>query len=263
MAKKVNGRSDPVRQEKIEQLMECRPRLRVYALSLTRDRDRADDLVQDALVKGLTHIDSFESGTNMAAWIFRVMRNLFISEFRTSRSKYETSWNPDVERVATSQIVESEADATLDLHTMLLYLACLERNQSDAVIGAGYLGMDYESMAERLGCSVGTIKSRVSRGRTTLLRLMEETAVEQVDTTWLKTATRGVPKSHPYYPIAKAYEDLYAAAEGVSNGHNSNGVKDAAPPSQSEKLWQELVASGALDDAPEDLSSLMQGTDDM
>ncbi len=259
MAKQLNGRSDPVRQEKIDQLMGCRPRLRVYALSLTRDRDRADDLVQDVLVRGLTHLDSFEAGTNMAAWIFRVMRNEFISGLRRQKNNVPLDGLENVLKLST----ESKSDSVIDLHTMLLYLACLERNQSDAVIGAGYLGMDYENMAERFGCSIGTIKSRVSRGRAALLRLMEETAIEQVDTTWLKTATRGVPKSHPYYPIAKAYEDLYAAAEGISNGHNGKGTSDATPSSQSEKLWQELVASGALDESQEDLSALMQGNDEL
>ena len=68
-----------------EQLKAILPRLRVYALSLTRDRDAADDLVHDTVVKALTGRGSFEPGTNLSAWVFRIQRNEFISGLRRLR----------------------------------------------------------------------------------------------------------------------------------------------------------------------------------
>src|SRR5476651_113566 len=68
-----------------EQLKTILPRLRVYALSLTRDRDSADDLVHDTIVKALTGRNSFIPGTNFSAWVFRIQRNEFISGLRRTR----------------------------------------------------------------------------------------------------------------------------------------------------------------------------------
>ena len=68
-----------------EQLKAILPRLRVYALSLTRDRDSADDLVHDTVIKALTGRASFEPGTNLSAWVFRIQRNEFISGLRRLR----------------------------------------------------------------------------------------------------------------------------------------------------------------------------------
>src|ERR1043165_6632917 len=68
-----------------EQLKAILPRLRVYALSLTRDRDAADDLVHDTVIKALTGRHSFQPGTNLAAWLFRIQRNEFISGLRRER----------------------------------------------------------------------------------------------------------------------------------------------------------------------------------
>ena len=68
-----------------EQLKTILPRLRIYALSLTRDRDAADDLVHDTVIKALTGRNSFQPGTNLAAWLFRIQRNEFISGLRRRR----------------------------------------------------------------------------------------------------------------------------------------------------------------------------------
>jgi len=68
-----------------EQLKAILPRLRIYALSLTRDRDAADDLVHDTVIKALTGRHSFQPGTNLAAWLFRIQRNEFISGLRRQR----------------------------------------------------------------------------------------------------------------------------------------------------------------------------------
>jgi RNA polymerase sigma-70 factor (ECF subfamily) len=73
-----------------EQLKAILPRLRVYALSLTRDRDAADDLVHDTVIKALTGRKSFEPGTNLSAWVFRIQRNEFISGLRVCGLPYRS-----------------------------------------------------------------------------------------------------------------------------------------------------------------------------
>src|SRR5258708_39817789 len=80
----VNERSSDVR-DFHEQLKAILPRLRIYALSLTRDRDAADDLVHDTVIKALTGRHSFQPGTNLAAWLFRLQRHEFISGLRRQR----------------------------------------------------------------------------------------------------------------------------------------------------------------------------------
>ena len=68
-----------------DQLLAAVPSLRAFAISLCGRIDRADDLVQDTLVRALTHIDRFEKGTNLNAWLFTILRNLFLSEYRKRR----------------------------------------------------------------------------------------------------------------------------------------------------------------------------------
>ena len=264
MAKNGNGRSDSGRQKKIDLMLKCLPSLKAFAISLTGNEVRAEDLVQQAVLQALTNLDSFQSGTNMSAWMFTILRNHFRSAWRKLRREEE--WDDGFENVLhlSTGLGEGEAEATHDFRRLLLYLACLPVEQGDALIAVGYLGMSYEGAAEACDCAVGTVKSRVNRARTQLASLVEGSRVEQVDLAKLKTATRGVPQSHPYYPIAKAYEELYAASEGhthgPSNGHNGSGNGHANPmPSESEKAWQELVASGALDNDIENLDVLIRG----
>ncbi len=248
MPKQFVGRSESERQELIDTMMECRPRLKIYALSLTRDRDRADDLVQDTLLKGIIYLDSFETGTNMAAWLFRIQRNEFISELRRTKPGSYVSLD-DIEvlnGLAFRQFTSQSQHSHFHFNEVLLYLACLVAEQRDALIAAAYLFMPYNQAADIFGVSVGTIKSRVSRARDELCRLMETDYLETVDITPLKTATRGVPQSHPFYPIAKAYEELYADCDGVIEGKRTMKLS-VVTISEEERLWQELVQSGALD----------------
>ena len=110
-------------------------------------------------------------------------------------------------------------------------------------------------------CATGTIKSRVTRARHALKHLIEnEGAVKGVDLLRLKTASQGVPKDHPLYPIARAYEDLYAAIEGDSVGISGKpfALEEDGGLSQEEKAMRELVASGAFDENQESLEQLMQ-----
>jgi RNA polymerase sigma-70 factor (ECF subfamily) len=232
-----------------KEMLETLPGLRAFAISLCGNVDRAEDLVQEAFLRGIANLHSFEPGTNMSAWLFTILRNHFRSEYRKRRREVEDADG----HYAESLTVNPGQEHALDLEQMLMYLACLPVEQSDALIAVAYLGMSYEEAAERLECAIGTVKSRVNRARMLLPQLMEETVVNKVDLARLKHATQGIPKNHPYYPIAEAYVELYSDSLGVSSGH-TNGSHDGEI-SKKERAWQELVASGALDHE--------QGADDM
>lgn len=145
-----------------EDMLRILPKLRVYALSLTRDRDRADDLVQSLVVQALTNRTKFRADTNLAAWLFRLQRNLFITELRRTRDTISLDGvlNPDA--IFARPPTQGTSDM---LHDFMARLRLLPREQRDALLLAAYEGLDYDAIAVLTGVSIGTVKSRVSRGR--------------------------------------------------------------------------------------------------
>jgi RNA polymerase sigma-70 factor (ECF subfamily) len=149
-------------------LKAVQPRLRVYALSLTRDRDRADDLVQQTSLKALAGRESFRPGTNFGGWIFRIERNEFISELRRARP--------------TVDIADADADATVStpptqesgliMREFVAAFRQLPRNSRRALLFSTLEGHSYGQIARQAGVAVGTVKSRICRGRATLERLL-------------------------------------------------------------------------------------------
>ena len=85
-----------------EEVLACLPHLRAFARSLTGDRDRADDLVQDAVLRALGAAEQFTPGTNFKAWIFTILRNLYFNEFRRNPSLFRPLEAADMEMLATS-----------------------------------------------------------------------------------------------------------------------------------------------------------------
>lgn len=164
-----------------EQLKAVLPRLRLYALSLTHDRDRANDLVQETVVKVLAARASFQPGTNFAGWVFRIQRNEFISGIR--RQRPTTPIDTTVVEALTTRPTQENG---LVMREFLCAFGQLTPSQREALVLAVVDGLPYEQIAEQTGVSVGTIKSRVSRGRATLARLLldddkAETAPRTVD----------------------------------------------------------------------------------
>lgn len=151
------------------------PRLRIYALSLTRDRDRADDLVQDAVVKALAGQRSFQPGTNFPAWVFRIQRNEFISGLRRQRPTVPLD---DVIANALSHAPAQESGLIMREFTKAfgLLAAC----QREALLLAVLEGWSYQRIAVQSDVSVGTVKSRISRARTALKLMLtgEESVVD-------------------------------------------------------------------------------------
>jgi RNA polymerase sigma factor (sigma-70 family) len=157
--------SDP---EFKEQLASVIPHLRAFGRSLSGSRDLADDLVQETLLKAWAARKRFQAGTNMRAWTFIILRNLFLSQMRRARFKGE--WDD----LTASKILAAPAsqDRHIELSDMQRALMHLPQPQREALILVGAGGFAYEEAAEICGCAVGTIKSRVARGRVALESLL-------------------------------------------------------------------------------------------
>jgi RNA polymerase sigma factor (sigma-70 family) len=151
-----------------DQLAQVIPHLRAFGRSLSGSRDLADDLVQETLLKAWAARKRFQAGTNMRAWTFIILRNLFLSQMRRARFKGE--WDD----VTASKILAAPAsqDRHVELGDMQRALMHLPQPQREALILVGAGGFAYEEAAEICGCAVGTIKSRVARGRVALEALL-------------------------------------------------------------------------------------------
>lgn len=158
------------------QIIAAIPGLRAFGLSLTARSDKADDLVQETLMKAWKHHESFQQGTNMKAWLYTILRNEFYSQIRKRKREVE-----DADGIYSSKVaVHAEQDGHLDMADLRIALAKLPEDQREAIILVGASGFSYEEAAEICAVAVGTIKSRVNRARarlTVLLRLDEDEAV--------------------------------------------------------------------------------------
>ena len=143
-------------------------RLRIYALSLTRDGDRADDLVQQTVLKALAGRQSFRPGSNFTGWIFRIQRNEFISELRRNRPTIDI-----LGEVGNILSVAAHQEEGLVLRDFLGAFRQLPRDSREALLLSRLEGWSYRRIADRSGIAVGTVKSRVSRSRATLTRLLD------------------------------------------------------------------------------------------
>jgi RNA polymerase sigma-70 factor (ECF subfamily) len=148
------------------------PHLRAFAISLTGDVTRADDLVQEALLRGLSNLNRFEPGTNMQAWLFTILRNLFHTEFRKRRREIE-----DVDGAISARVpVLPEQEGHVAMGELQAALAKLSPEHREALVLIGAQGLSYEETARICGTHVGTIKSRMNRARARLAELMGVTA---------------------------------------------------------------------------------------
>jgi RNA polymerase sigma-70 factor (ECF subfamily) len=167
-------------------LKDILPRLRVYALSLTHNGDRADDLVQQTALKALAGRASFRVGSNFGGWIFRIQRNEFISELRRNRPTVE------LDSPAASAVQEPPSqEHGLILRDLLGALQQLPHTGRQALLQSQIEGCPHREIARRAGIAVGTVKSRISRSRAALARLLdlprlsalpEHSALQAVDT---------------------------------------------------------------------------------
>jgi RNA polymerase sigma-70 factor, ECF subfamily len=162
------GRTKQVSAQIKAELISVIPNLRAFAISLCGNPDRADDLVQETLVKAWGNLDSFVEGTNLPAWLFTILRNFYYSEYRKRRREVPDPDGAIATKLATAPAQNSHMDLR-DLHAALQQLP---NDQREALILIGVSGLAYEEAAEICGCAVGTMKSRVNRARTRLANLL-------------------------------------------------------------------------------------------
>jgi RNA polymerase sigma-70 factor, ECF subfamily len=151
-----------------DDILACLPHLRAFARSLTGDRDRADDLVQDAVLRALSAASQFTPGTNFKAWIFTILRNLYFNEFRRNRALMRPLEAADLETHATAPAQQ----AGLEFDDFRRAFNTLPAEQREALVLVGADGFRYEEAAAICGCPIGTIKSRVARARGEIEKLL-------------------------------------------------------------------------------------------
>jgi RNA polymerase sigma-70 factor (ECF subfamily) len=150
------------------ELVEALPMLRAFARSLCGNRDRADDLVQETVMRALANRDKFQEGTNLHAWLVTILRNQYYSEIRKRRREVEDSEGTHASRL--SDIAAQPGH--LELDDFLRAMRLLPDEQREALVLIGASGFSYEEAAEICGVRVGTVKSRVSRARSRLDEIM-------------------------------------------------------------------------------------------
>ena len=160
--------SDDPRRAVRDGILAAVPNLRAFAMSLSGSLDRADDLVQETMLRALANIDSFEPGTNLPAWLFTILRNQFRTEYRKRRREVEDADG----RFASTLMAYPEQHGHLELEEFRRALDQLTADQREALILVGASGFSYEQTARICGCAVGTVKSRVNRARIRLAQLL-------------------------------------------------------------------------------------------
>jgi RNA polymerase sigma-70 factor, ECF subfamily len=152
-----------------DDLLAAIPSLRAFGLSLTSRGDRADDLVQETLMKAWKYHESFTAGTNMKAWLYTILRNEFYTQLRKRKREVEDADGLHSNKVA----VQGEQEGHLEMADLTNALSKLPEDQREAIVLVGASGFSYEEAAKICGCAVGTIKSRVNRARNRLAVLLQ------------------------------------------------------------------------------------------
>lgn len=141
------------------------PHLRRYALSLTRDADAADDLVQDCMLRALDHADRFEAGTHLRRWLFTILRNLHIDRGRRVQRR---GVHVELTEGGPSDSRPANQESRIELMDVAGRMRDLRADERRALHLSVFRGLPHEAIAERTGVAVGTVKSRLSRARRAL-----------------------------------------------------------------------------------------------
>ena len=156
-----------MRDEFSEEMLRLLPRLRAHALALARERGAAEDLVHDAVVNALAARETFEPGTNLAAWMHRILRNRFLSLRRRRREAVDLDDAPEA-----SLAVPHGQEDRLALAELDRALGRLPPRMREALVMTVVLGMRCEAVAAATGCGVATAKTRVFRARERLWAML-------------------------------------------------------------------------------------------
>ncbi|MFE1599781.1 sigma-70 family RNA polymerase sigma factor [Methylobacterium sp. ID0610] len=155
-----------------DDLLAALPALRGFAVSLTTNLPQADDLVQETMLRAWQNQHQFAAGTNLKAWLFTILRNQFYTHSRRRRREVE-----DVDGSAAAQLsAPASQEHGVELREVWAQLGKLPAAQREALLLIATHGLTYDAAAALLGCQPGTVKSRVSRARATLVQALGTTA---------------------------------------------------------------------------------------
>ena len=164
------GLSEARRNGRLRQdMLALLPDLRAFARFLLRDRALADDLVQDTVVRALAALPQFRPGTNLKAWLFTILRNLFFEQVRRRRRE-AAALSAHLPAQDAMRPEQGDAVEVRDLEHLLWRLPPLLR---EALVLVGAQELTHEEAAQICGVPVGTMKARVSRARTQLTQIMQ------------------------------------------------------------------------------------------
>ncbi len=209
----------------IAELMRELPRLRGGAILMTRKKADADDLIQTVAVRALAAHAQFSLGTNMRAWLYRIMRNEFINAMRDKRHNNEQL--DDVAEHFVSQRDRQEENLQMrDLMRALLRLTPIHR---EALYLSTVEGLPYESVAVVQGCAVGTVKSRIARAR-------------QAVKSYFDPETNGEPRS----ATPAAFDALKGLAWPPAGAAKARSIQDDGAPAAPEPTAASAQRSGNL-----------------
>lgn len=163
------------------------PRLRRFALALTGDRDKADDLVQDTCERALSHLDQWQPGTSLDSWMYRIAQNIWIDQHRARRAQGEQQ---QIDEMADLPGVDGRqlTEARLTLAAVTEGISRLPADQQVLVAMVCVEGIPYKEAAAILGIPIGTVMSRLSRARQSLYAALTEPPVPAPAA--VRTATR-------------------------------------------------------------------------
>lgn len=172
------------------QLITFLPAMKAFAVMLTRNRQSADDLVNDTVVRALRKQDLYTMGTNMKAWLFTIMRNIYVNNLRSGHStrliQIDDDLLPNLTSVAPGQ------EHVLILKELFRALDGLNSDQREVLLLVVGQGLSYEETARICECPIGTVRSRLARARRELERMLSgEISMPIPDDGAARTLNRG------------------------------------------------------------------------
>jgi RNA polymerase sigma-70 factor, ECF subfamily len=193
------------------------PRLRRYARALTRDVNAADDLVQDCLTRALSKVHLWQPGTDLRAWLFTILHNQYVNHVRRAVREGAAVGLSDTEPMLTSAPNQGKR---LELRDLERAIARLPEEQRSVLLLVGLEGMRYEEVAAVLDVPVGTVRSRLSRGREMLRQLMGMVPEREPEPARVTTLRRPTPAHRPVsaYARSDSVAGLRLAAAGTTRG---------------------------------------------
>jgi RNA polymerase sigma-70 factor (ECF subfamily) len=159
-----------------QQMLALAPNLRAFAMSICGSADKADDLVQETMLRAITRIDSFQPGTNLGAWLTTILRNCFLSELRKRRYEVEDADGAYAHALRAAP----EQESALEFKELRAALREIPFNQREALLLVGAAGLSYEDTATICQATTGTIKSRINRARSRLAALLAIESVAEI-----------------------------------------------------------------------------------